>query len=140
MVRDKQQGFSMVELLVVIAIIGIVVSITVLKINQSMAQRDLDNAARQLAGDIRLLEQMGLNSNDGGGLPTMTFSNGKPFGYLITGQRLVTFPNITSYGNAMLSVGIDGKPSIGITITLLGSSGKFKQVFVEQLTGRVRTQ
>ena len=147
-----QRGYTLVELVVVIAVIGIIAAMALPKISDWQADQDLDAAARELAADIRLLQQMTVNS--GGVIPSLYLYTTAPYGYY-TYRNLavinptnrfpatVKFSGITS---GPITFNIDGRPVTGSgylsTITLVRADGKgsARQVIIEAMTGRVRIQ
>ena len=70
----------MMELLLVVSILAIVAAIAVPRFTNANAQRDLDNAARQLVVDLRWTSQMAANSVD---TVKVVFVNTAPFGYRV---------------------------------------------------------
>lgn len=59
--REKQRGFTLLEMMVVVAIIGILSSICIFQYQTTQSQRELDQAAWELASDIRWMQQMSAN-------------------------------------------------------------------------------
>ena len=147
-----QRGYTLVELVVVIAVIGIIAAMALPKISDWQADQDLNAAAREMAADIRLLQQMAVNS--GGVIPSMYLYTTAPFGYY-TSRNLavinptnrfsatVQFSGITA---GSITFNIDGRPVTGAgylsTITLVRADGKgsARQIIIEAMTGRVRIQ
>ncbi|VBB06876.1 Hypothetical protein LUCI_2113 [Lucifera butyrica] len=144
----REWGFTLVELVITIAIIGIVALIAVPRIGQSLAQRDLDNTARQLAADIRWLQQQAVNAGDDGtaALYTITFANGSPYGYSITygsqSLKYVTYPSrvITTGTLSPITFTAAGVPFAGGKTIVFEHTGinRFENVFIEPVVGRVR--
>jgi len=143
-----QRGFSLMELLVVIAIIGIVAALALPRLTDS-AGTDLDNAARELAADLRLTQQMTVNSA-GAVTPYLSFSNGAPHGYYITGvngqliKPRTNFPaTVLTSGNPQpITFSLDGKPTSPSdeTIVLVNTKGASRSVIIAAMTGRIRIQ
>jgi prepilin-type N-terminal cleavage/methylation domain-containing protein len=144
----KNKGFSMLELLLVIAILGIVAAIAVPRFTNANAQRDLDNAARQLVVDLRWTSQMAANSVD---TVKMIFVNTSPFGYRVvqgTAETVIkptfSFPPTVLFPSAVSSITYDvyGKPtgSADVSILLQNTAGQSRTVSIDYLTGRVRMQ
>lgn len=138
----KQRGFVLIELLIVLVMIGIITSITLLKINSVMVTLDLDNAAKELVGDLRYIQQLSTNSGTGP-FYSILFDPGTPSGYYIflntNGKKHVQFPTdirINLPIPKQFSFGMNGYPPHGMTIYL--QSGKeFRHVIIDSV-GRVR--
>lgn len=141
-----QNGFTFIEIMVVIAIIAIVVALAVLKLGDTMARRDIDNAARQLAADLRWMQQLTVNSGDGA-IPQMIFDPAETYQYYVTvssySVKSVKLPASVSVANPIVSFNINGLPvlptSMGTTITLNSTkiTGLSKQVIIDSV-GRIR--
>ena len=142
--NKRQQGFTLIEVLITVAMIGILAGIAIPRLGNALALRELDNAARQLAGDLRLLEELAHNTNDNGVtlIPFMMFKNSTPYGYQITGHSWVYFPSSVRINDnpANVEVRIDGNPSNPIRISLESTvvSGAQRFIKIQPLTGRVR--
>ena len=143
-----QRGFSFIELIVVISIILIAAALAVPRLGNSIAVRELEDAAQQLATDIRWTQQMVVNS-DSNNLPILMFSNAVPYGYTITqGTKIMKkhdFPasvNLTGNpGNLIFK--INGIPASGSDFTIsLRSTGinQARKVVIAMSTGRVRVE
>ena len=144
----KNKGFSMLELLLVVAILGIVAAIAVPRFTNANAQRDLDNAARQLVVDLRWTSQMAANSVD---TVKVIFVNTSPFGYRVVQGAAETvikptysFPATVLFPSAVSSITYDvyGKPTgnADVSIILQNTAGQTRTVSIDYLTGRVRMQ
>jgi prepilin-type N-terminal cleavage/methylation domain-containing protein len=142
-----QRGFSVLELLVVIAIIGIVAALTWPQMGSS-AGTDLDNAARELAADLRLTQQMTVNSA-GSATPLLVFSNAAPYGYYISVNAQLIKPRTkfpatvqTSGNPGAITFSLDGKPTgtANATIILVNTKGASRSIITEVMTGRIRIQ
>ena len=137
----------MVELLVVIAIIGIVAAMALPQMPSS-AGTDLDNAARELAADLRLTQQMTVNSA-GGATPLLFFSNAAPYGYYISVNNQLIKPRtnfpatVQTSGNPQpVTFSLDGKPvsNADMTIVLVNTKRASRSVIIALMTGRIRIQ
>ena len=144
----NNRGFSMLELLLVVAILGIVAAIAVPRFTNANAQRDLDNAARQLVVDLRWTSQMAANSVD---TVKVVFVNTAPFGYRVvqgTAETVIkptySFPTTVLFPSAVSTISFDvfGKPtgSADVSIILQNTAGQSRTVNIDYLTGRVRMQ
>ena len=144
----KNKGFSMLELLLVVAILGIAAAIAVPRFTNANAQRDLDNAARQLVVDLRWTSQMAANSVE---TVKMVFVNTSPFGYRVVQgaaesviKPTYSFPATVLFPSAVSSITYDvyGKPTgnADVSIILQNTAGQTRTVSIDYLTGRVRMQ
>lgn len=144
----RTAGFSLLELLIVIAILGIVAAIAVPRFTDANAQRDLDNAARQLVVDLRWAAQMAANSVE---TVKVVFVNASPYGYRVvqgTGETVIkptnSFPTTVIFPSVVSAVSFDvfGKPTGGadVSIALQNTAGQTRTVNIDYLTGRVRMQ
>ncbi|WP_003542133.1 prepilin-type N-terminal cleavage/methylation domain-containing protein [Desulfotomaculum nigrificans] len=151
------KGFTLVELVVVIMILGIITAMSMPNFGRPLSDYKLYTAARQLATDIRSLEQKSINLADD---KYNNYSNYIMFGsknkYLInevipsTGdnvqviQRSVNLPSgieifLTNFTNNMLVFNRSGGTSSGGTISLK-STVTGKQLYVIVLTGSGRVR
>lgn len=140
-----QRGFSFIELLVVLSILAILTAIAVPRIGDSVTVRELEDAAQQLAADIRWTEQQAVNRTFEMTSPMITlYSTGyaieaglgnhlKPFTIFPTSVQLVGT-------NPPIAFRLDGKPVTGTTITLQSKRKPtlFRFVIVLATTGRIR--
>ena len=144
----KNKGFSMLELLLVVAILGIAAAIAVPRFTNANAQRDLDNAARQLVVDLRWTSQMAANSVD---TVKVVFVNTAPFGYRVvqgTAETVIkptySFPATVLFPSPVSAITYDvyGKPTgtADVSVILQNTAGQTRTVNIDYLTGRVRMQ
>lgn len=146
--QNNNKGFSLLELLLVVAVLGILAAIAVPRFSSADAQRDLDNAARQLVVDLRWTSQMAVNSVE---TVKVVFVNVSPFGYRVVQGAAETvikptqsFPATVSFSAVVSPVSFDvyGKPTgaADVAITLQNTAGQTRTVNIDYLTGRVRMQ
>lgn len=137
-----QRGYSLIELTLVLMIVSLIAATAALKIGDWQAAQNLDAAARQLAADIRLLQQVTVNVNGSKGTPVMSLH---AKGYYTTLSPLPinrTFPpsvNIVTADSVIFSVK-DGTPTTVKTITLRRSDLKGSRQVIIDSVGRVRIQ
>ena len=144
----QQRGYTLLELVVVIAVIGIIAAMALPKISDWQADQDLNAAARELAADIRLLQQLTVNSV-GSGTPQMLFL---PSGYSTTVSPISinrTFPTTVVVESAdqqpaLTFSATDGSPTGGgRTIVLKRTNTNTnisRKVIIQTMTGRVRIE
>jgi prepilin-type N-terminal cleavage/methylation domain-containing protein len=141
-----QQGFTLVELLITIAIVGIVASMALPQIADTVATQELNIFANNLAADIRAIQQMAINTNGVQTIYTIYFFNGSTPQYnLHDGKRsfkIVYLPaSVEMTGDPQLiRYAITGSPSSGSQTIEFRSkrTGKYRYVIVASITGRVR--
>ena len=140
----NKRGVTLLELMICMAVLGIIVSIAVPKIGQSLARQELDSASLQLAADIRWLQQISINA-DPYAPSIMRFNYNKPCGYYVTANSQVikkcTFPSSVEIPSAYSPIGFSsaGTPSFAQTISLQSKKlNTWKHVILAPVTGRVR--
>jgi prepilin-type N-terminal cleavage/methylation domain-containing protein len=143
-----QRGFSFIELVVVLSILAIMAAIAVPRVGDSVAVRELEDAAQQLATDIRWTQQAVVNA-DQNDLPRLVFVNAKPYGYLVTQGggtiRKNTFPDsVEMTGNpGTVAYKANGLPVGGSDLTFWLKStivSESRKVIIAWSTGRVRVE
>lgn len=143
-----QKGFTLVEVLAVGLVLAVLAMVAVPSFRQTIANRELNDAARQLAGDLRYLQQLSLNA-PAGTLYTISFRNASPYGYYVVSNaaasskalQTVSFPTSVALTAPPGTVHFNsrGVPDSGYQITLKSNViKKFKYVYVEGAVGRVR--
>ena len=143
--QSKTKGFSVMELLLVIAVLGILAAMAMPRLTAVDAQRDLDNAARQLVVDLRWTSQVAANSVD---TVTVVFVNAAPYGYRVEQgaagiviKPTQSFPATVSFSAVVSPVSFDvyGKPTgaANVAIPLQNTAGQTRTVNIDYLTGRV---
>lgn len=150
----KQKGFTAIELLIVISILTLLAGMALPRLSTATGDRDLDIAARQLAADMRWMQQNALNLTAGStnpfiladSQPTLNFYTTAPYGYFIKSNAVIIkkyfFPDtvkISGYYSA-INFGLNGyaNNALGTTVTLMSGS-KTKRVIVDS-AGRIRIE
>lgn len=147
-----QRGFTFIELIIVIAIISIVAAMAVPALGNSLARQDLDNTARELAADLRWLQQLSINSA-GGLTPSLNYFRAPSPSYRIKidGQyiKTVVFPPTVTLGVEepfVMQFKVDGTPTdqsqnvLTVTLRSIKAGVGSRQVIVQAATGRVRVE
>jgi len=141
-----QRGVTLIELLICIAILSLFASMAIPRLGQSLEKQELENASRQLAADIRWLQQISINAGIDTTAYAMFFYNTAPYGYYVTAstQRIknVTFPIsvILPGSHSYITFTPSGAPGTGAqSISLYSKHLKqWKYVILAPVTGRVR--
>jgi prepilin-type N-terminal cleavage/methylation domain-containing protein len=141
-----QRGVTLIELLICIAILSIFAGMAIPRLGQSLEKQELENSSRQLAADIRWLQQISINAGVDTTAYAMFFYNTTPYGYYITAntQRIknVIFPISVNLpgSHSYITFTPNGAPVIGAqSISLYNRKLKqWKYVILAPVTGRVR--
>lgn len=146
--ESGQQGFTLIELMLVIAIICVITAPAVPKLGDWVAEQDLNIAARELAADLRLVQQLSINC--AGTTPEFYLINTSPYGYVTALNTKViqpkrTFPGTVKVSGSATTISFtsNGIPKQGtdMTIALARQDGKgTKRVIVQAQTGRIRIE
>jgi len=144
----KEQGFTLIELIIVVAIIAIVTALAVPKMGDWLAEQDLNIAARELAADLRLVQQLSINC--AGTTPEFYLINTSPYGYVTALNTKViqpkrTFPRTVRVSGSATTISFtnNGIPKQGkdMTIALARVDGRgTKRIIIQAQTGRVRIE
>ncbi|MDF2634691.1 MAG: hypothetical protein K0R78_1565 [Pelosinus sp.] len=141
-----QRGVTLIELLICIAILSIFAGMAVPRLGHSLEKQELENTSRQVAADIRWLQQLSINAGVDTTAYAMLFNNTTPYGYYITANtqniKKVTFPLSVSLSgsHSYISFSQTGAPKVGAqTISLYSKTLKqWKYIILAPVTGRVR--
>lgn len=143
-----QRGFTLLELAVVVSVLAITAVMALIRIGNSIAVREMEDSAQQLAADIRWTQQAIVNT-DPASLPVLIFVNAKPFGYKVTqGTRVIkknTFPSSVELTGSPDPVAfkLSGLPVGGKDLTFILKSSvvnEMRKVTIALSTGRVRVE
>jgi prepilin-type N-terminal cleavage/methylation domain-containing protein len=145
-----RHGFSLIELMLVLLLMGILLAVAVPLGERSVARFNLTGAARQMAADIRMHQQVAISSEDDLSTYQIIFDPSKHRYQLqkntlimktinLPGTVHITNTNFPGQNNR-LRFSIQGRPiDGGGTITLLDQvTGELYYVIVAAITGRVR--
>lgn len=143
-----QRGFCIVELIVVLSVTVLMAALAIPRIGNTIAVRELEDSAQQLAADIRWTQQAVVNA-DPKALPRFVFINSKPYGYRVTrGLSIIKrhhFPgSVVLTGNpGDITFKINGLPVGGSDLTFWLNSANIhesRKVIIARSTGRVRVE
>lgn len=145
-----RHGFSLIELMLVLLLMGILLAVAVPLGERSVARFNLTGAARQMAADIRMHQQVAISSEDSFSTYQIIYDSSKHRYHLqkntlimktinLPGTVHITNTNFPGQNNR-LRFSIQGRPiDGGGTITLLDQvTGELYYVIVAAITGRVR--
>jgi len=142
----NRKGFTFLELVIVLALFGVVLAIALPRL-PSLSRRQLETAARKMAGDLRLTRSEAISSGE--------ICKVKFFVYLDCYQLILTEKNqlvqlpegVSFYGdttfnkdpfNPFVHFNALGRPSGGGTAILQSQDGDERYIIVTPVTGRVR--
>lgn len=144
-----QRGFILIEMIVVLTVVFLLAAVAVPAMTKAIAQQDMDCAARNLAADIRWIQQISINGGVGAGATVyvLMFNNADHANYYITanGQTIKTvhLPGSVRFGNAPAQIMFNpntGFPATGAQSIKLQSMilNSYKYVILAPTIGRVR--
>ncbi|GAX61085.1 type II secretory system protein [Candidatus Scalindua japonica] len=147
-VYGRSEGFSTFELVMVIAIAGIMAAVALPRLG-AINTIDLDSVARQVKSDIRHTQEMAMSKYRE---TTITFtSNGSTYTITSAGSneskelpefsRAIFSPVGTGTTDLIYTFNSTGEPVTGAGgILRITSEGAFKNIIVENTTGRAAIQ
>lgn len=146
----SRNGFSIIELLFVMLLMGILLAVAVPLGERSVARYNLASAARQMAADIRMHQQVAISAEDTLSIYQIIFDLSK-HGYQLQKNILImkriTLPGTVQIANTnfpgqsnRLRFNIQGKPIDGGGTIILRDkvTGELYYVIIAAITGRVR--
>lgn len=145
-----RNGFSLIELLLVLLLMGILLAVTLPLYERSVARYNLTGAARQMAADIRMHQQIAISAEDPLSTYQIIFDSSRNRYQLQKNVRVmktINLPGTVQIANTNFPVqnnrlrfNIQGRPlDGGGTITLRDKvTGELYYVIVAPITGRVR--
>jgi prepilin-type N-terminal cleavage/methylation domain-containing protein len=137
-------GYTIIEMLVVMVIISITVAFAAPNFNKIIGAYQLDISAREMASNIRDLQQTAIKTQNAG--LAMEWHTGLEEYYLKNENivsKAVRLPNgididRTDFGANKMFIGKNGRPtSVGTIFLKDSTTGRYKYVIVNKL-GRVR--
>lgn len=145
----NHKGHTLIELLAIIAILVIIAGIVSFNLSGWIGSSDVEIAAKELAGEIRLLQQLAITENC---IWEMRFSLDDNYyftryqdGAVYTTDHAVFLPDMVYWGDlnnayqpTTFHFNYTGVPSSGLTIGLHDERDHVRYVIVAAVTGRVR--
>lgn len=143
-----RRGFSLIELVLLIAVIGIVATLGIQRIGNSIALNELDAAARTMEADLRWVQQLTVNQH-AGHAPVFKVRTSSPYGYYVTldtvSIKRMNFPSgmtVGPFSAAAYADGLtfnnDGNLTVPSSVTLMNSAGA-RTIYLD-VAGRIRMQ
>ncbi len=142
MSNNRKAGFTFIELIITISILAVFTGIVVPKVGRFIEKQSLAVYAREFAGDIRYVRQMGIirTSED----PSYLIKWGKD-NYMICKNTAAVKVNKAPANISFLNSTYNethfstlGAPSNACTIQIQNSYGDIYNVYIVPHTGRVR--
>ncbi len=144
--RRNRKGFTFLELVIVLALFGVILAIALPRL-PSLSRRQLETAARKMAGDLRLTRSEAISSGEI--CKVKFFVYGDCYLLILTEKNqsvhlpegihfsgLTTF--LTENGVPFVHFNALGRPSGGGTAILQSQDGDERYIIVTPVTGRVR--
>lgn len=126
----RDNGFSLIEMIVVLAVVGLIASLLVSHGPAHSRRLDLNAAAREVTGSLRLARARAVAENR-----TVRWVANRAAFHLDSEATHTLAADVTMTGSGLIGFAADGSTSGGL-ITLHSSAGQIA-VAVDWLTGRV---
>lgn len=144
-------GFTMIELIVAVCILGIMTAAIVPFAFEEMAKKDLERAARMIAGDIRFGESKALAEQSNAFKIHFVPANNEYLTYFDTANpsrcNRVKLPERVTMSSAVfgsestrVNFNLKGSVNVGGSVALTDNYGNWIFVRVAPVTGRVRLE
>lgn len=145
--KFSSPAFTIIEILIVLSVIAVVAALALPKLGGAANQRELEMVTQNMVSDIRLVQQLAINS---GGLKecamySFTEKTGQQY-YLIrdgsSEMKRVYLPKTVKWANVpkIIQFNVTGAPGGSSSQTIRMESSGSKPLFIKiaPVTGRVR--